>query len=245
VPFFSPSYSYGQTCLRVTNTAASVPAPSLTLMDTGVPATVEAPTAVIVAVNAALPVGGAIVANAVLLELSTFNVLPPLMAIVAIAPSVKQTELGETVSGSTAAPVPAVVVTPKLVVKPFASVTVMALGSVKQLFGAGAAATPTAKMPFASSTIGGFTDTIALDEAETVMEYGAFPPEILTSTPPDPHFDASTPASGPRLAGIKVACVVTVGLIIRKSTSRYTPDCTSVMRSPAYCASRSRGTTGR
>jgi hypothetical protein len=235
VPFSKALEYYGQVCLRVTKTETTAPAPSLMFMFTGVPAAVAEPAAVIVEVNAELPVGGATVANAVLLELSTLSALPPLMATVALAPSTRQTALGATVRGNAGAPVPAVVVTPKLVVKPFASVTVIAFGSFKQLFGAGAAATPTVKSPFASSTIGGFTETMLLDEVDTLIEYGALPPDILTSTPPDPHLEASIPVSGPRLAGISVASVVMVGFTIKKSTSRYTPDCTSVMRSPAYC----------
>ena len=64
---------------------------------------------------------------------------------------------------------PGVVITAKLVTKPFASVTLTAFGSFKQLFGAGAAATPTVNRPFASGTVSGVAVTIARDEAETAI----------------------------------------------------------------------------
>ena len=64
---------------------------------------------------------------------------------------------------------PGVVITAKLVTKPFASVTLTAFGSFKQLFGAGAAATPTVKIPFASGTVSGLAVTIARDDGDTAM----------------------------------------------------------------------------
>ena len=77
---------------------------------------------------------------------------------------------GTVENGCTGAPVPGTVVTANEALRPVLSVTVIAFGSFKQLFGAAAAVTPTVNMPFAPRTMGGFAETIALDDGDTTME---------------------------------------------------------------------------
>ena len=113
------------------------------------------------------------VATATSLEITAFVALPPNIAICVEEPGMFNKQigaLGTTLNGCTGTPVPAVVVTPKLVLCPRLSVTVTALGSFKQPLDAGAEVALTVKIPFASRTNAGLAVTTALDDGETVME---------------------------------------------------------------------------